>query len=109
MPREWGRDPFYTLCRGTGNEGYGDVHTVMTKFNIRILKGIQIAASSGYFWYAWCEKNFALNKYSYLLMFKLMLMFATNFEGNLKKVLTYNCCIYTSKRWIETYGDKIIF
>lgn len=32
MPREWGRDPFYTFLPRERNEGFGDVHATMFKF-----------------------------------------------------------------------------
>lgn len=32
MPREWGRDPFYTFLPRERNEGFGDVHAGMIKF-----------------------------------------------------------------------------
>jgi hypothetical protein len=31
MPREWGRDPFYTFLPRERNEGYGDVHALVVR------------------------------------------------------------------------------
>jgi hypothetical protein len=32
MPREWGRDPFFTFMSRERNEGMGDVHALVAKF-----------------------------------------------------------------------------
>ena len=33
MPREWGRDPFFTFLPRERNEGFGDVDAIMAKIN----------------------------------------------------------------------------
>jgi hypothetical protein len=33
MPREWGRDPFYTFMSRERNEGFGDVHALVSKLS----------------------------------------------------------------------------
>ena len=33
LPREWGRDPFYTFLPRERNEGLGDVHALMAQWN----------------------------------------------------------------------------
>jgi hypothetical protein len=33
MPREWGKDPFYTFLQRERNDGYGDLDAVTIKFN----------------------------------------------------------------------------
>ena len=35
MPREWGRDPFYTFLPRERNEGLGDVHAVVAKVHYK--------------------------------------------------------------------------
>ena len=36
MPREWGRDPFFTFFPRERNEGLGDVHAIVGKLNYKI-------------------------------------------------------------------------
>lgn len=33
MPREWGREPFFTFLPRERNEGFGDVHALMGKLS----------------------------------------------------------------------------
>jgi hypothetical protein len=64
MPREWGRDHFFTFMPRERNEGAGDVHAVMGKvaytFNI---PGLRAELAAGHFEMP-DVKNYRLNKYS---------------------------------------------
>lgn len=63
MPREWGRDPFYTFMPRERNEGYGDLVAYVSKVSYQIKKtSIQVQTSLGYFQLP-DVKNFTLNKY----------------------------------------------
>jgi hypothetical protein len=63
MPREWGRDHFFTFMPRERNEGAGDVHAVMGKvayvFNI---PGLRAELAAGHFEMP-DVKNYRLNKY----------------------------------------------
>jgi hypothetical protein len=48
MPREWGRDPFYTFMPRERNEGYGDVNADIDKYN-KSSEYIEIASGNGIF------------------------------------------------------------
>lgn len=66
MPREWGRDPFYTFMPRERNEGYGDVHAanlVLSK-KFSSVRGLAVDLSYGRF-YLPDVKNYALNKYGF--------------------------------------------
>lgn len=65
MPREWGRDPFYTFLMGERNEGLGDVsaYVVKTKYTAPKLP-LTINMGAGYFNLP-SVSNYALNKYSF--------------------------------------------
>lgn len=65
MPREWGRDPFYTFLAGERNEGFGDLsaYVVKGRYNIKN-KPLIINMAVGYFDLP-DVKNYALNKYSF--------------------------------------------
>jgi hypothetical protein len=63
MPREWGRDPFYTFMPRERNEGYGNVHAIVGKVAYNIPKiRIKTSLSAGYFKLP-DVKDFELNKY----------------------------------------------
>ncbi|MBU7570994.1 MAG: hypothetical protein KAF41_10150, partial [Flavobacterium sp.] len=63
MPREWGRDPFFTFMPRERNEGFGDVHAIMAKVNYNIPKiRIKTSLSGGYYKLP-DVKNYRLNKY----------------------------------------------
>jgi hypothetical protein len=63
MPREWGREPFFTFMPRERNEGFGDVHAIMGKVNYNIPKiRIKTSLSGGYFKLP-DVKNYRLNKY----------------------------------------------
>lgn len=63
MPREWGREPFFTFMPRERNEGFGDVHAIMGKVNYNIPKiRLKTALSAGYYKLP-DVKNFRLNKY----------------------------------------------
>jgi hypothetical protein len=62
MPREWGRETFYTFMPRERNEGFGDVTAITVNTFFKPKKNIKIELSGGYFQLP-DVKNFALNKY----------------------------------------------
>jgi len=63
MPREWGRDPFYTFLPRERNEGLGNVHAFMTKTQLLLYKN-KLKTSLGLGYYKLPDvKDFRLNKY----------------------------------------------
>ena len=63
MPREWGREPFFTFLPRERNEGFGDVHAVMAKVNYNIPgTGIKTSLAAGYYRLP-DVRNYRLNKY----------------------------------------------
>lgn len=63
MPREWGRDPFFTFLPRERNEGLGNVHAVMGKLNYNFPQQ-RIKTSIGVGYYKLPDvKNYELNKY----------------------------------------------
>lgn len=63
MPREWGREPFFTFIPRERNEGFGDVHAIMGKVNYNIPKvRIKTSLAGGYYQLP-DVKNYRLNKY----------------------------------------------
>jgi hypothetical protein len=63
MPREWGRDPFFTFLPRERNDGVGDVHAIMGKVNFNCTKTrIKASVAAGYYKLP-DVKNYRLNKY----------------------------------------------
>ena len=65
MPREWGRDPFYTFMPRERNEGMGDVHAIVAKYTRKLpVNHSQATLMLGHFKLPDIQ-NFALNKYGF--------------------------------------------
>jgi hypothetical protein len=63
MPREWGRDPFYTFMPRERNEGFGDLHALVGKV-IYTFPDFPLKANLSYGYFQLPDvKNYALNKY----------------------------------------------
>ena len=63
MPREWGRDPFFTFMPRERNEGLGNVHALMAKVNYNLPTArVKTSLAVGYYKLP-DVKNFRLNKY----------------------------------------------
>lgn len=63
MPREWGREPFYTFLPRERNEGLGNVHAFLFKSSLNAFDG-KFKTGLGYGFYHLPDvKNFRLNKY----------------------------------------------
>jgi hypothetical protein len=48
MPREWGRDPFFTFMARERNEGLGDVHAFVAKFQGNSQNNFKVGVGAGY-------------------------------------------------------------
>lgn len=62
MPREWGKESFYTFLNRERNEGFGNLHAIMTKTSFSITSKFQTAIGYGYYRLP-DVKNYRLNKY----------------------------------------------
>lgn len=63
MPREWGREPFYTFLPRERNEGAGDVHAATVNLIWRTKSGFRVQADAGRYWLP-PVSNARLNKYA---------------------------------------------
>lgn len=50
MPREWGREPFYTFLPRERNEGAGDLHATTVNLIWRTRRNLRIQADAGRYW-----------------------------------------------------------
>jgi hypothetical protein len=63
MPREWGKEPFYTFLPRERNEGLGNVHAMMVKSNFNLFQN-KFKTGIGYGYYILPDvKEYRLNKY----------------------------------------------
>jgi hypothetical protein len=63
MPREWGREPFFTFLPRERNEGFGDLHALMAQVKYSMPKArLKTTLAAGYYKLPGV-KNFRLNKY----------------------------------------------
>ena len=84
MPREWGRDPFFTFLPRERNEGFGDVHAVMGKINYNIQKiNLKFSLAGGYYKMP-DVKDFRLNKYGLPTYSQINLDIRYQFPGRMK-------------------------
>ena len=84
MPREWGRDPFYTFLPRERNEGLGDVHAYVLMANYQPKqKNWQAMAAAGYYNLP-LTTNYRLNKYGMPSYYQLLADVRYNFSGILK-------------------------
>ncbi len=84
MPREWGRDPFFTFLAGERNEGLGDLNAYVMKGKYIIKnKPLTINIAMGYFDLP-DIKNYALNKYSFPSYLQYNIDTRYTFNGYLK-------------------------
>jgi hypothetical protein len=64
MPREWGRDPFFTFLPRERNEGLGDAQAIMIRASYTFSKQLKTSLAAGYYELP-DVKNYALNKYGF--------------------------------------------
>ena len=108
MPREWGRDPFFTFLPRERNEGLGDVQAIMAKVNYKI-PSLRLTTSAAFGHYKLPEvTNFALNKYGLPSYNQLNIDIHYQFARFLKGFETQLLYVYKDKAG-NTYGnDKYV-
>lgn len=84
MPREWGRDPFFTFLPRERNEGFGDVHAMAIKLQYDLTKaGLKTSLAAGYYQLP-NVKNYRLNKYGLPSYYQINADVRYSFAGFLK-------------------------
>ncbi|MCU0379626.1 MAG: OprD family outer membrane porin [Chitinophagaceae bacterium] len=104
MPREWGREPFYTFLPRERSEGNGDVKAISMNF-IRQFPQQRIRAELGYGYYDLADiRNVRLNKYQFPSYHQFLADVRYRFGGFLEGMNVQ--ALYTFKRNAgETYED----
>lgn len=108
MPREWGRETFYTFMPRERNEGMGDVNAVSINAFLKPEKHIKIELSTGYFRLP-DVKNYALNKYGLPSYSQINLGITYQFDRYLKG-LNAQLLVVRKDEFGETYqNDRFVF
>ena len=108
MPREWGRDPFFTFLPRERNEGFGDVHAIMAKINYKI-PSIRVTTSIAFGNYNLPDiNNFALNKYGLPSYDQLNIDIRYKFAGILKGLESQLLFGYKNKTGDSFNNDKYV-
>jgi len=103
MPREWGREAFYTFMPRERNEGYGNVHAIALKASTKFHDKIKTGIAYGYFKLPDIT-NYRLNKYSMPSYHQLNCDVAYRFTGFLKGMDLRTLIAYKLKEG-ETYNN----
>jgi hypothetical protein len=83
MPREWGRDPFFTFLPRERNEGSGDVWSWLMKAQYSQTKKSSLSIAAGYYRLP-NPDNVALNKYGMPSYMQFLSDFRYKLDGFLK-------------------------
>ncbi len=108
MPREWGRDPFFTFLPRERNEGLGDVHALVAKLNYRIpVARLSSSVAFGHYELP-SVTNYALNKYGLPSYNQLNLDLRYRFTGLLKGLDAQLLYDYKDKTGNSFNDDKYV-
>lgn len=109
MPREWGREPFYTFMPRERNEGLGDVHAFSLKLNYTI-PSLRLKANTGIGYYDLPSvTNYKLNKYGMPSYAQFNFDLRYEFAGMLKGFDAQLLLVHKLNTSKETLESKHIF
>lgn len=108
MPREWGRDPFFTFLPRERNEGLGDVHAIAGKLQYKIPKArFMTSLALGYYQLPEVS-NYRLNKYGMPSYSQLNIDARYRFAGLLRGLETQLLFVYKGKAGRTYDNDKYV-
>ncbi|MFN8357878.1 MAG: OprD family outer membrane porin [Spirosomataceae bacterium] len=108
MPREWGREPFYTFLPRERNEGFGDVTAFSVNTFFRPEKHTKIEVSTGYY-HLPDVRNYVLNKYGMPSYSQVNVGLTYQFDG-FWKGLNAQVLVVRKDNLGETYqNDRYVF
>jgi hypothetical protein len=104
MPREWGKEVFYTFLPRERNEGFGNVNAFMSKTTASFFNN-KMKASVAYGYYSLPDvKNYRLNKYSLPSYHQINIEASYAFQKALKGLELKFIAAYKIKEG-ETYNN----
>lgn len=108
MPREWGREPFYTFLPRERNEGFGDVTAATLTTFYKPQKNIKVEISGGYFRLP-DAKNVLLNKYGMPGYSQINLGITYQLEGRLKGLSALLLVVRKDEQSNTYNNDRYVF
>jgi hypothetical protein len=108
MPREWGRDPFYTFLPRERNEGFGDVNATMIKLK-RSFPKQRFQALIGFGYYDLPDvTNTRMNKYGMPSYTQLNLDIQYQFTGTLEGMNAQFLYVYKGQEGNSYNNNKYV-
>lgn len=109
MPREWGRDPFYTFLPRERNEGLGDVHAATLNLILRDLRpGLRIELDGGAYWLPAID-DARLNKYAMPSYAQYVLNTQYQFQGGWKGMAVQLLYLYKMPLYERSLSERQAF
>jgi hypothetical protein len=109
MPREWGRDPFYTFLPRERNEGLGDVHAATVNLILRDLRpGLRIEVDGGAYWLP-AITDARLNKYAMPSYAQYVLNTQYQFSGGWKGMAVQLLYLYKTPLYDQALTERQAF
>ena len=108
MPREWGRDPFFTFLPRERNEGFGDANAIMLKVNYKIPKARWSSSIALGYYQLPDVTDYRLNKYGLPSYHQLNIDTRYQFKGLLKGLETQLLFVYKGKSGNSYGNDKYV-
>lgn len=108
MPREWGRDPFFTFLPRERNEGFGDVNAWMMQYKKQFAEsGFQLQTGLGYYRLP-DVLNTRLNKYGMPSYTQLNIDLQYHFKGLLNGTQVQLLYVYKGQNGKSYNNDKYV-
>jgi len=105
VPREWGREPFFTFMPRERNDGLGDMHAIMAKVNYNIPQSrLKTSLALGYYKLP-DVKDYRLNKYGLPSYTQINADIRYSFAGMMKGFESQLLVVSKFKSG-ETYNNK---
>lgn len=108
MPREWGRDPFFTFLPRERNEGLGDADALMARVMYKIPKARMSSSVAFGNYNLPAVTNYRLNKYGMPSYNQLNIDLRYKFSGLLKGLETQVLYLYKAKTGNTFLNDKYV-
>lgn len=108
MPREWGRDPFFTFLPRERNEGFGDADAIMFKTGYKMPKARLSSSIAAGYYHLPEVTNFRLNKYGFPSYHQLNIDTRYRFGGLLKGLETQVLFVYKGQSGNVYGNDKYV-
>lgn len=108
MPREWGKEPFYTFMPRERNDGFGDLTAATVNTRFKPGKHIELTLSGGYF-HLPDVRNFQLNKYGMPGYSQVNLGLTYQFDQYLKGLSAFLLVVRKDKLGRIYGNDRYVF